>query len=129
MSKIIPPGEDLRRFREACRGYTDQALAEIADLMTHCENPSVRLKAAIELLDRGYGKPAQAVTGEGGEGPVRVENWVGLLSMRDTSVTLEQSVGIPEPSDHPQLPHEPEPFNPVSESLNAEKVSKTYDKS
>lgn len=31
---------------------------------------AARIAAQREVLDRGFGKPAQAITGEGGEGPV-----------------------------------------------------------
>lgn len=34
--------------------------------------PSARVNAAIALLDRGWGKPAQAHTGEDGEGSIKV---------------------------------------------------------
>jgi len=34
--------------------------------------PSARVQAAVALLDRGWGRPAQAHTGENGEGDIRV---------------------------------------------------------
>ena len=36
-------------------------------------SPASRVYAASIILDRGYGKAPQAVTGEGGSGPVTVE--------------------------------------------------------
>jgi len=38
----------------------------------------VQLAAAQEVLNRRYGKPAQAVTGEGGEGAVKVSFAIAL---------------------------------------------------
>jgi len=35
-------------------------------------NETARVAAAVALLDRGWGKPAQAHTGENGEGHIRV---------------------------------------------------------
>lgn len=43
-------------------------LAEIAKDDEH--PPAARVAAAVALLDRGFGKPAQAITGEGG-GPLQ----------------------------------------------------------
>ena len=34
--------------------------------------PAARVAAAVALLDRGWGKPAQSHTGEDGEGEIRV---------------------------------------------------------
>ena len=34
--------------------------------------PSARVQAAVALLDRGWGRPAQAHTGEDGQGDIRV---------------------------------------------------------
>ena len=35
--------------------------------------PQTQFCAAQEILNRGYGRPATAVTGEGGTGPAKVE--------------------------------------------------------
>ena len=49
------------------------------------ETPAARVAAANAILDRACGKPAQAITGEGGEGPVIIEtsNWLDQLSDED----------------------------------------------
>lgn len=36
-------------------------------------SPTARVTAATALLDRGWGRPAQPVTGEDGEGPIVVQ--------------------------------------------------------
>lgn len=77
------------RVRKLARAKTEQAVRALADALeamkpvvvsdgaaagSHVEevpDHDVRIKAAIALLDRGYGRPAQAVTGEDG-GPVKV---------------------------------------------------------
>ena len=53
-----------------------QALVEALLALTKSEDERVRLGAIKEALDRGYGKPAQPMTGEDGEGPaiVRIEH-------------------------------------------------------
>lgn len=63
-------------LREAARLYTDEALALFVEMMrAESVFPQVRLAAARELMDRGYGRPAQAITGEDG-GPIAVATTV-----------------------------------------------------
>ena len=40
--------------------------------LTKSDDERVRLGAIQAALDRGWGRPAQAVTGEGGDGPVQI---------------------------------------------------------
>lgn len=49
-----------------------QALVKALLALVKSKDEKVRLGAIKEALDRGYGRPAQAITGEGGEGPVAV---------------------------------------------------------
>ena len=53
-----PKGE--ARIREAAREHTEQALAVLVDALSD-EDRRVQIKAAEVLLDRGWGKPAQAI--------------------------------------------------------------------
>jgi hypothetical protein len=56
--------EDVR-VKELARQYTDAA---IAALVRALDNEKTCVAAASALLDRGYGKPAQEITGpEGGD--------------------------------------------------------------
>lgn len=56
--------------------YGPEALDVIVSAMRDGEKLADRLTAAKEMLDRGYGRPAQAVTGEGG-GPVALSiSWL-----------------------------------------------------
>ena len=49
--------------KELARQYTDQAIIALVKNLED-ENGSVRNTAASILLDRGYGKPAQAIGGD-----------------------------------------------------------------
>jgi hypothetical protein len=40
--------------------------------------PAARVSASTALLDRGWGKPAQAMAGPDGEGPVQVHQTIEL---------------------------------------------------
>ena len=46
---------------EAIRAACPEAVQELIKLVHH-ENPTIALRAITELLDRGYGKPAQVQT-------------------------------------------------------------------
>jgi len=61
---------DGRTLSEAAREHSPEALRVLVDALS---NPDTALAAAKEILDRGFGRPAQAVeiTGEDG-GPVQV---------------------------------------------------------
>ena len=65
--KKIPPN-----LRSLARGHTEMALRTLAGIASSGESESARVTAAVHLLDRGWGKPAQAHTGEDGEGKIRV---------------------------------------------------------
>ena len=67
-----PKGEG--RVREAAREHTETAVGVLVAAMSD-EDSRVRIKAAEVLLDRGWGRPPQAVTvdGDGEGGPVRHE--------------------------------------------------------
>jgi hypothetical protein len=47
-------------LEELARGYTQEALTALVEVCQG-DNPAARVSAATALLDRGYGKPRQAV--------------------------------------------------------------------
>lgn len=49
-----------RRADEIARDLTQQALDTITELMANGDQDSIRLGAARDILDRGWGKPLQA---------------------------------------------------------------------
>lgn len=48
-------------LEELARSYTEAALKTLVDIATTSESDSARVSAAVAILDRGYGKPRQAV--------------------------------------------------------------------
>ena len=69
-----PPGNALARkaipayIRSLCRAYTEESIRHLAAIMRQREDsPAARVQAADSLLDRGWGKPPQAHTGEDGK--------------------------------------------------------------
>ena len=59
-------------IRSLARCHTKMALCTLAGIAQHGENEAARVSAAVALLDRGWGKPAQSRTGADGEGKIRV---------------------------------------------------------
>lgn len=63
------PNKANAKFQALARTYTPAALKELVRLSTKAESEQARVSACREILDRGYGRPAQAVTGPEG-GPI-----------------------------------------------------------
>lgn len=53
--------KSTKEVKEIAQKYTDKAIKELARLATKAESEQARVSACRELLDRAYGKPAQAV--------------------------------------------------------------------
>ena len=61
-------------IRSLARGHTEGALATLASIMHSAEAPpAARVAAANSLLDRGWGKPAQPIDGDGEGGPIAIQ--------------------------------------------------------
>ena len=57
----------VAEVRELARAHTGEAVQTLVSIMTNPKAaPAARVSAANALLDRGYGKPPQHITGEGG---------------------------------------------------------------
>jgi hypothetical protein len=59
-------------IRSLARSHTEIAIKVLAGIAKDGTNEGARVAAAVALLDRGWGKPPQAHTGEEGEGTIRV---------------------------------------------------------
>lgn len=54
------------------RGYTEIAIKTLGGIATSGQNESARVSAAAQLLDRGWGRPAQPITGKDGVEDIQV---------------------------------------------------------
>jgi hypothetical protein len=59
-------------IRSLCRAYTDTTVRMVAGIAKDSLNEDTRLRATNMLWERGWGRPAQPVTGEDGEGDIRI---------------------------------------------------------
>jgi hypothetical protein len=55
---------------ELARQHTETALKTLVKIATTGQSEAARISAATALLDRGYGRPPQAVQHEGLEKPI-----------------------------------------------------------
>ena len=66
--------------KEMARKHTEQAIVVLATVMNdETAKPGERVAAANALLDRGYGKPAQAIVGEEDAPPIVTNLRVELI--------------------------------------------------
>lgn len=72
--------EDVRHVRELARQYTEQAIETLAKVMRSSKSDSAKVAAVNTILERGWGKAPQPVTGEEG-GPVEVVGRIELVGM------------------------------------------------
>ncbi len=63
---MIPP-----EVKEACRALTVESINALAEVMRDIEHPQ-RVQAANSLLDRGWGRPTQPVSGDDTMPPVAI---------------------------------------------------------
>lgn len=83
------PNKATAEIKELARAFTKDALETLCDIMKHGEMEGARVSAAKELLDRGYGKPNQSVSGPD-EGPIEVNSSPDLSGLtNDELKTLE----------------------------------------
>lgn len=59
-------------IRSLARSHTELAIKVLAGIAQNSESDPARVSAANALLDRGWGKPAQPVDGDGEGGPVQL---------------------------------------------------------
>ena len=98
----------VAEVKELARAHTAEAIQTLVSIMTNPKSaPAARVSAANALLDRGYGKPPQHITGEGGPSYVvrlpepcaTVEEWVGSLGDRPAQPRIERPSRSAPPSD------------------------------
>ena len=63
---------DKIMVKELARSHTEVAINELVRLMKKSRSDQIRLDAAEAILNRGWGKPVNAIAGADGEGPVQV---------------------------------------------------------
>lgn len=70
------------RIKDLAKEYTEDALKTLAEICSRGENEGARVAAAEALLNRGWGKPAQAIVGsdDPDDAPLRLSHTVEWVS-------------------------------------------------
>lgn len=58
--------------RQLARAHTKSMVNVLLSIARRGKNEAARVTAATFLIDRGWGKAPQAITGAGGEGDIRI---------------------------------------------------------
>lgn len=110
------PNKATADIRAAAQKHGEKAIRELVKLLTKSENEQTRLKAAVELLDRGYGRPVtpNELTGKDGAAlipPAGAEGINDIETARRLAFALQrglhaakQSSGPPEPEEGDREP-------------------------
>ena len=87
----------IAEVKELARAHTGEAIQTLVSIMSNAKAaPAARVSAANALLDRGYGKPLQHITGESGTSYVvrvpevakSVEEWEASVKAAARPATL-----------------------------------------
>lgn len=73
---------DGRTLAEVARDHTESALATLAEVAANKqEGGSARVSAAKELLDRGWGRATQPISGDPEGAPIQTEQKVDISNL------------------------------------------------
>jgi HEAT repeat protein len=73
-------------IKRLAREHAQRAIERLAELMNG-DDPRVAVSAAQALLDRGFGKPAQSITGgDEDDLPLRIEGRIQLVRPNSGSI-------------------------------------------
>jgi len=64
---------DGKSLRDLAREHTEECIAALIGIVRNSDSDQARGKAAVDLLDRGWGKPTQLIAGDDEAAPIRME--------------------------------------------------------
>ncbi len=78
------PNKATASLKDIARQYTEQAVNSLLEVLKGGEGipPAAQVAAAKEILDRGYGKASQVLTGGEDGGPVHLVHEIRLVGVR-----------------------------------------------
>jgi hypothetical protein len=77
------PNKATADIKALARVHAPAVIAELARLALHAEGEAARVAAIKELLDRGYGKARQPLTGgDDDDNPIRTVSTIELVAVR-----------------------------------------------
>ena len=96
--------KEIAEVKELAREYTGKAVETLVSIMSDPKAPpAARVSAANALLDRGYGKPPQHLTGESGTSyVVRLPEVAKSAEEWEASVRAERGLPSEQASSKPE---------------------------
>lgn len=86
-------------IRSLARSHTESAINALVGIMNQPEAPAAaRVSAASVLLDRGWGKPTQPISGDDDGAPLRLEMIRRVIVDPNADTGHSDSEGIPAPA-------------------------------
>jgi hypothetical protein len=83
-------------LRDVIQSRQPEIVAKLFELMHRGESHAIKLAAARELLDRGWGRPVQlTAVGVGGEGPAIIQVVTGVPRRDDFLPSMPSSADSP----------------------------------
>ena len=68
-------------IRSLARSHTETALSTLAGIAQNGQSESARVAASVALLDRGWGKPTQPLSGDEDGPPIKITQ-IELIGVR-----------------------------------------------
>lgn len=86
-----------REIKELCQGYGPEICRKLWELFKKTRDADIKLRIGHELLNRGYGKPAQALHHSDHQGgPLRLGD-MNLEELKALATRLEHTLAVSEP--------------------------------
>ena len=80
------PNKATADVKAAAQRYTDEALKALASIMRNSDSDAAKVAAIREILDRGHGKPKQAlIGGDEGDAPLKLVSRVERVIVRPSN--------------------------------------------
>jgi hypothetical protein len=92
-----PDGKAHRHMRSKARKYTDLALQTLVEVCEQTQNLSARVKAAEELLNRGYGRPHLQTEGREAAPMTQIKVSFGHDKEREQAISTVTGKFMPNP--------------------------------
>jgi len=74
----------IAHVRDLAREHTTEAILTLVAIMQNTEETgAARVAASKEILDRGYGKPTQPISGDGDADPINIVTRIEIVAPDD----------------------------------------------
>jgi hypothetical protein len=87
--------EKYAEITRLAQSHSVEAMERLVEIMRNKKAGNLSLKACEIILDRAFGRVPFAVTGEGGEGPIKIAYEVSWRHSEEGGVTIDLAPNVP----------------------------------